>query len=351
MQSYTHFEILVMDDCSPDHTAEVVQSFSDPRIRYIRNETNLGNIGNYNRGIGLSRGQYVWLISADDYLRRDYVLQRYVEVMQLHPKVGYVFCPVVACENGRETDVMPNYAPFQSDVIVSGRAFLTRLLEGCCVAAPAAMVRRECYEKISMFPAHMPYAGDWYLWSTFALHYDVAYWAEPMVIRRLHDRNLTKIFEENERHIHVANMLEVPWRMKFQAEAAGFRDIARHSHKAVIMEYIAQLSPSSAKTRRTGMTWEEFETSLHGYSRSRAEAADVRAKVLEGLGDDSYWENQFPQAAEYYRRSLQESCWVSGVYAKYALLSAGRRGAYLRRALGMLRRGLPALRSRMTRSS
>ena len=118
MQSYTNFEVLIMDDCSPDHTPEVARSFSDHRVRHIRNESNLGIIGNYNRGIGLSRGDYIWLISADDYLQRDYVLHRYVQVLESHPKVGYVFCPVVALEHGKETGVMLNYAPFPSDVIL-----------------------------------------------------------------------------------------------------------------------------------------------------------------------------------------------------------------------------------------
>jgi glycosyltransferase involved in cell wall biosynthesis len=350
-QSYTNFEVLIMDDSSPDHTPEVAQSFSDPRVRHIRNEKNLGNIGNYNRGIGLSRGRYVWLISADDYLRREYVLQRYVQVMESHPEVGYVFCPVIALENGQETGVMPNYAPFRSDVILRGREFLARLIQGCCVAAPAAIVRRECYEKVSMFPAHMPYAGDWYLWCAFAFRYDVAYVVEPMVIRRLHDQNLTKFFEGEGRRTHVANMLEVPWQMKYLAEATGADNLSRLCDEAVIAEYIAQLSPYSAQTGRPGMTWEEFETSLHDYTRSRAEATNIRARVLAGLGDHYYWDSHFPQAYEHYRRALQESPWMSGVYAKYALLWTGSLGTYLRRGLGAIRRGLSAPLAKMPKSS
>jgi glycosyltransferase involved in cell wall biosynthesis len=351
MQSYTNFEVLIMDDCSPDHTPEVAQSISDHRVRHIRNEKNLGNIGNYNRGIGLSRGDYIWLISADDYLQRDYVLHRYVQVLESHPKVGYVFCPVVALENGQETGVILNYAPFPSDVILGGHKFLTRLLQGCCVAAPAAIVRRECYEKVSMFPANMPYAGDWYLWCTFAFHYDVAYVAEPMVIRRLHDQNMTKFFEGEGHHTHVANMLEVPWQMKYQAEAIGHEEIARLCHEAVIAEYVAQLSPNSAQTGRPGMTWEEFEESLHSYTRSRTEATNIRAKVLAGLGDLYYWESHFPQASEHYRRALQESPWMPGIYAKYALLSTGSVGAYLRGGLGAIRRALSVPLAKMSRSS
>src|ERR1700758_36533 len=65
-QTCGDFEVLILDDCSPDNTAEVARSFRDSRVHYVRNENNLGNLRNYNKGIGLSRGRYVWLISADD---------------------------------------------------------------------------------------------------------------------------------------------------------------------------------------------------------------------------------------------------------------------------------------------
>jgi glycosyltransferase involved in cell wall biosynthesis len=51
-----------------DNTTEVAKSFQDPRVKNVRNEQNLGLVNNFNKGIGLSRGKYVWIISADDYL-------------------------------------------------------------------------------------------------------------------------------------------------------------------------------------------------------------------------------------------------------------------------------------------
>ena len=50
-QTYEDFEIFIMDDCSPDSTPDVAKSFTDSRICYVRNEINLGNIKNYNKGI------------------------------------------------------------------------------------------------------------------------------------------------------------------------------------------------------------------------------------------------------------------------------------------------------------
>src|SRR5262245_31370136 len=87
-QTYDDLEIIIMDDCSPDNTAEVAQSFKDHRVRYVRNNVNLGHLRNYNEGIARCRGQYIWLISADDRLRKPYVLQRYVELMDSRPEVG-----------------------------------------------------------------------------------------------------------------------------------------------------------------------------------------------------------------------------------------------------------------------
>src|SRR5437764_14943821 len=88
-QTYTNLEILIMDDCSPDNTPEVARSFTDPRVKYIRNEPNLGHLRNYNKGIKMSQGKYVWLISADDRLTCREALARYVTVMESNPKVGY----------------------------------------------------------------------------------------------------------------------------------------------------------------------------------------------------------------------------------------------------------------------
>jgi hypothetical protein len=146
-------------------------------------------------------------------------------------------------------------------------------------------------------------------------------------------------------------MLEVPWQTQYQAEAAGSEDIARLCHEAVIREYIAQLSLDSAQTACPGMTWEEFEASLHGYARSRAEATNIRAKVPAGLGDHYYWESHFAQASEYYRRALQESPWMLWVYAKYALLWIGSVGVNPRGGLGAIRRALPGPLAKMSRSS
>jgi len=65
-QTYPNFELIVIDDNSPDDTPEVVRSFGDPRIRYVRNEENLKLPRGLNKGFALARGDYLTWTSDDN---------------------------------------------------------------------------------------------------------------------------------------------------------------------------------------------------------------------------------------------------------------------------------------------
>ena len=68
-QTVTDWELLVIDDCSRDRTAEMVEAIAreDPRVKLLRNEKNLGAAGSRNRGLEIFRGRYVALLDSDDY--------------------------------------------------------------------------------------------------------------------------------------------------------------------------------------------------------------------------------------------------------------------------------------------
>jgi hypothetical protein len=67
-QDLPGLEILVVDNCSTDGTWEVLNTYSDPRLRLIRNETNVGLFGNFNRCLELARGEFLRLLCSDDAL-------------------------------------------------------------------------------------------------------------------------------------------------------------------------------------------------------------------------------------------------------------------------------------------
>lgn len=72
-QTYQNFEIIVSDNCSPDHTESVVKSFSDPRIRYFRHSENIGANNNFNFCLEQASGDYFLLFHDDDLIDTDFV--------------------------------------------------------------------------------------------------------------------------------------------------------------------------------------------------------------------------------------------------------------------------------------
>jgi glycosyltransferase involved in cell wall biosynthesis len=90
-QTFGDFELVVLDNASPDRSGEIARSFDDPRIRVERNETTLPPIDNFNRAVSLSRAPLVKVVCADDLLRPT-CLEREVAVMQADPGLVMVTC-------------------------------------------------------------------------------------------------------------------------------------------------------------------------------------------------------------------------------------------------------------------
>lgn len=86
-QTYTNWELLIVDDCSADNTAEVVASFKDPRILYQRNEHNSGAAVTRNTALRLAKGKYIAFLDSDD-LWMPEKLERQIAFME---KNGYAF--------------------------------------------------------------------------------------------------------------------------------------------------------------------------------------------------------------------------------------------------------------------
>ena len=80
-QTFTDFELIVVDDCSTDGTIDIVHSFHDPRIRVQQNSSNQGFVNNWNAAVRASRAPLVKLLCDDDLLYPE-CLQRQVAVFQ-----------------------------------------------------------------------------------------------------------------------------------------------------------------------------------------------------------------------------------------------------------------------------
>jgi glycosyltransferase involved in cell wall biosynthesis len=323
-----------MDDCSPDRTAEIARSFADPRVVHVKNDPNLGHLRNYNKGIALSRSKYIWLISADDFLRKPYILEKYVRVLEENPSVGYAFCPGFGVLNGQETHVIGRCpGRKQRDRLIPGHEVLRKLLSSNFVLAASGLVRRECYDKLGNFPLDMPWAGDWYLWCLFALHYEVAYFAEPMVCYRAHELSLTSKLRKEDVGTMCEEDVRIPWAIKQKSDAAGFRNVSRDCLDAVAHVYARAIATKRYGMSEPSLTFEQFEDSLCRNTASESERERVRSRVYAAAGNEYYWQGDTLSAKALYRSALSKDLWMGSVYVKRLLLSLGRPGDYLRKSI------------------
>jgi glycosyltransferase involved in cell wall biosynthesis len=331
-QTYRDFEIIILDDCSPDETPRVAASFNDPRVRHIRHERNLGHLRNGNAGVGHARGEYLWMISADDRLRQSYALERFVSLLEQNPSVGYVFCPAMKLKDGVETVLCGGNGP--ADAIFRGHAFLTtQLLKGNSVCASAVLARRACYEKVGLLPLDLPFAADWYMWAMFAMYFDVGYFAEPMLNYRIHDANMSAEFVSARQHALVMNDLMVGWRLRAEAERVGNGALVQSAREALADRFAYHARLWAAGDRGFGISLEEIERSLAQEAPSPADAAAVRSLVFATLGDHYYDAGDAAAARAFYGKALNECRANLRIWVKYVLLHFGAAGRFVRRAL------------------
>lgn len=80
-QTYKEWELIIVDDCSTDRTDEIVASFSDPRIRYLKNEKNSGAAVSRNRALREAKGRWIAFLDSDDLWFPD-KLERQIHFME-----------------------------------------------------------------------------------------------------------------------------------------------------------------------------------------------------------------------------------------------------------------------------
>jgi glycosyltransferase involved in cell wall biosynthesis len=98
-QSFGDLELVISDNASTDATAEICREYvaRDPRVRYYRNDTNMGAARNYGRAFELARGEYFKWLAADDRIAPEF-LARAVEILEREPTVAIALSRYVAID-------------------------------------------------------------------------------------------------------------------------------------------------------------------------------------------------------------------------------------------------------------
>jgi glycosyltransferase involved in cell wall biosynthesis len=184
--------VLVIDDASPDGSGDVAAAVGsyDSRVRVARHRRNLGHIATYNEGLAWADGDYLLLLSADDYLTPG-SLARATALMDEHPHVGLVYGRAVGHRS--ETPYTGRLSSSSSCRVVSGRRWIAERCKQMnnVVPTPTAVVRTRLQHAVGGYRADSPYAGDLEMWLRLAAYADVGELHADQAIYRQHGRNMS----------------------------------------------------------------------------------------------------------------------------------------------------------------
>ncbi|MER5872941.1 glycosyltransferase [Streptomyces sp. NPDC002044] len=169
--------VLIIDDASPDDSADVARALAaaDPRIEVRVHAQNRGHIATYNEGLlEWADGDYVALLSADDRLVPG-ALVRAAALLDAHPEAGFCYGRPLRFRHGGPLPAARTRST--GSVVYPGRWWLERRFrEGTgCITSPEVVVRTSLQRKVGGYDPDLPHAGDIEMWMRLAAHADVGY--------------------------------------------------------------------------------------------------------------------------------------------------------------------------------
>ena len=193
-QPQADVRVLIIDDASQDDTPRVCAELvsEDPRVQVIRHPVNLGHIATYNEGIERARGDYLLLLSADDFLLPG-ALARAATVMDADPDVS--LSPGATLPFGPEAAHPPVLPGEKRPRPIFTWAMIERLARGNFVATATAVVRTSLQKALGGYLPELPHSGDLEMWLRFALVAGVTFIRAPQATYRQHQTNMSKAYD------------------------------------------------------------------------------------------------------------------------------------------------------------
>jgi glycosyltransferase involved in cell wall biosynthesis len=193
-QQFQDFELIVVDDCSPDTSRDVLQRYAgkDRRVRCHSNPANLGMVANWNHCLSQAAGEYVQFLFGDDKLADPHTLEKMVRLLNENPSaVIAVSARNIIDENSRIIEIAGHLG---ADGIHDGHAVIVRCLESNAnlVGEPSVvMFRRQAAAR--GFDRQYRQIPDLEMWFHLLERGDAVYTSEPLYSFRRHPQQQTEV--------------------------------------------------------------------------------------------------------------------------------------------------------------
>lgn len=186
-QTFKDFELIIWDDASTDNSWDIIQSYTDSRIRSFRNEKNLG-AGNLKRAIAKVKSRLIAVHHSDDSWELD-KLEKQVAYLEQNLDVGAVF----TWANIIDEDGMPfkdknhlYYGIFDQPNRTRYEWLNHFFYHGNALCHPSVLIRKDVYDDVGMYPNGMALMQDFDMWLRVLLRYEIHVIPERLVRFRVH---------------------------------------------------------------------------------------------------------------------------------------------------------------------
>ncbi|MFH1413960.1 MAG: glycosyltransferase [Candidatus Omnitrophota bacterium] len=190
-QTYTNYELLIVDDGSTDNTVELLKKYKG-RFRYYY-QRNQGIVAARNLALENSTGEFVAFLDADDlWLPEKLGVQ--MRVMREQPNLAFVYsCVYTIDESGKTIRYWDN----KDEKIMD----FNRLYDKNFICCSSVLLRRSCLERSGRFDPRVKMSQDWDLWLRLAKNFNFKFINQFLAKYRIHPSNISTRYEDRIRAI------------------------------------------------------------------------------------------------------------------------------------------------------
>lgn len=219
-QTFQDFELIIWDDASTDNSWEIIQSYSDPRIRAVQNSQNKGPVFGVNKAISeITQSKYIAIHHSDD-IWEPGKLQIQVDFLDSNPNIGAVFTNAQPIdERGAPlADSTHFYYNIFSQPNRSRHAWLRHFFfRGNALCHPSVLIRKNCYADCGAYLDFLAQLPDFNMWIRLCAKYEIHVLADRLIKFRVHDSELNtsgnrpdvRIRDRSEFHFTLKNFFQI----------------------------------------------------------------------------------------------------------------------------------------------